>query len=476
MLFNSPITLHGHSQPSPLAMEYIAAAVTQIGFECEFVVASALRVKSHESQRSLMLFSALSSDYPRVCDMARAAKKQGAATVLGGYHASGCRGEIDSGVFDYVVVGEGEYVAPGLATAVLQDDHRCLNQIRTEQIGTSRIIYADQISDVDSIASPLRSEERLAHYYIGDLMWPPPSQQHNTALLLASRGCTYRCDFCASSNVWGRGIRHRSPLNVVNELKDVTSNFGSNTCVFIDQSLGQSSTWALNLCNAVRDAKSGVNWYHQSNLTVERQVLQAMADAGCTKVGFGLEGISPRAIERIKPVNPHDLGKVNNIFDYCNSLGMFVKAYLMIGFPWETEEIVEEYYEAIQKLRANQIKISYLTPFPGTRDWSRYRNQLNSTEWADFDTVQRPVVHNPNISVEQYHLIRKKLFQVFYGSGVYAETTQQMLHSFPHYEQSFAEFIPYLQAYEMISGQEPWVKHVQQKATIYQTAHPIGVE
>ena len=206
------------------------------------------------------------------------------------------------------------------------------------------------------------------------------------------------------------------------QLNEITANFGSNTCVFIDQSLGQSSVWALDLCNAVRDAKSAINWYHQSNLTVERQVLRAMADAGCTKIGFGLEGISSFAIKQIKPINPHNLDKVNSLFDYCNSLGMYVKAYLMIGFPWETEEVVAQYFDAIQKLRANQIKISYFTPFPGTRDWSRYRDQLNSTDWADFDTVQRPVVHNPSISVEQYHEIRKKLFQVFYGSEVYAET------------------------------------------------------
>jgi hypothetical protein len=33
-----------------------------------------------------------------------------------------------------------------------------------------------------------------------------------------------------------------------------------------------------------------MTWYHQSNLTVDRDVIRAMAAAGCTKIGFGVEG------------------------------------------------------------------------------------------------------------------------------------------------------------------------------------------
>ena len=93
--------------------------------------------------------------------------------------------------------------------------------------------------------------------------------------------------------------------------------------------------------------------------------VRVMGEAGCSKIGFGLEGISPRAISIIKPVNPCDIDSVNALFDFCNSLGLFVKAYLMIGFPWETEEIVREYFEWLPGIRANQVKISYFTPFPG---------------------------------------------------------------------------------------------------------------
>jgi radical SAM superfamily enzyme YgiQ (UPF0313 family) len=201
-----------------------------------------------------------------------------------------------------------------------------------------------------------------------------------------------------------------------------------------------------------------MSWYHQSNLTISCDVLQAMAAAGCTKIGFGLEGISPRAVERLKPHNPHDFGFINDLFDYCNSLGLFVKVYLMLGSPWETQQDIKEYHRYVSGIRANEIKISYFTPFPGTRAWEQYKNQLVTRNWEHFDTVAMPVVHNPWISVRQYHAIRMELFQTFYGSDTYYDVTAQMLRRFPHYVQSYREFVDYLRAFDMITGDEPWLE------------------
>ena len=227
--------------------------------------------------------------------------------------------------------------------------------------------------------------------------------------------------------------------------------------MFVDQSLGQARKWTFELCDAIKAAGLGIRWYHMSDLLIDRDLLQAMADAGCTKVGFGLDGASPAAVERIKPQSPRDFDIVNSLFDYCNSLGILVKAYLMIGFPWETEEVIRDYHACVSQLRANQIKLSYFTPFPGTRAWDQYRDQLVTQDWAQFDTVAMPVVHNPRISVQQYHAIRADLFQTFYGSDTYFDVTAQMLRCFPHYVQSYREFVDYLRAFHMIAGHESWL-------------------
>lgn len=452
---------HGHGTPEPIGLEYTAGSLMMAGHSCYFRGNNELFAPSRNGTAGLCLLSALSCEYPAVIDTARKAKARGETTILGGYQASGHHDDLAGGPFDYVVIGEGEEVAPAIAKAVIRGDSSDLDGFESRSVGSVRIIRAPRITDLDTLPEPLRDGGRLAEYRIYDLMWPPASRQQNTALVLGSRGCANDCDFCASSTVWGRGIRLRSVDRVVKELQYLERDFGTNTVVFIDQSLGQAKRWTLDLCDAIRNANLEIHWYHQSNLTVNRDVIRAMAEAGCSKIGFGLEGISPRAISIIKPANPCDIDSVNSLFDYCNSLGLFVKVYLMIGFPWETEEKVREYFEWLPRIRANQVKISYFTPFPGTRDWARFRNQLITSNWVDFDTVRMPVVHNLNISVERYHEIRAALFRSFYRSDTYADLTRQMLRAHPHYVDSYREFADYLQQFNMVSRDAPWLEWVR---------------
>lgn len=460
----SEAVFHGHGFPEPIGLEYIASMLTHHEFICSFRNPNELSIFDGHT-KPISFLSAISSEYPTAVAAAKEAKARGEITVLGGYHACGCQDDIANGPFDYIVVGEGEKVALAIAKAHLAGESKELNRFDSRNIGRTRVVKADRINDLDKLPMPLRSGDRLANYRIYDLMWPPASKQRNTALVLASRGCANDCDFCASSSVWGRGIRLRSPEQGVDELLDLNMRFGTNTVVFIDQSLGQARQWTLDLCTAIKNGSPGINWYHQSNLSVDRDVIRAMAEAGCTKIGFGVEGISPQAIARIKPVNPLDLESINSLCDYCNSLGIFVKAYLMIGFPWETENTILEYLNWIQELRVNQVKLSYFTPFPGTRAWAQYSSQLISYNWADFDTVSLPVVYNPSISAGQYHKIRNKLFKTFYGSSTYAAVTRQMLYSFPHYKISYQEFADYLWHFDMISGYELWIDWVRPSQT-----------
>ncbi len=452
---------HGHGEPEPIGLEYMAGALDEAGFTVTFASNRQLVVSVRGGNRKLSFFSCLTNEFDEVVEEARWARRLGHVLVCGGYHACGALSEVIDGPFDHVVVGEGEMTAVALARVLLKGEELEFEGHHLAPGRVPHVLEAARIDTLDALHFPLRSEDRLGEYILYDLMWPSTSMQRNMAIVLTSRGCQHSCEFCASSTVWGQGVRFRSPGNIIAELRDLKERFGTNTMVIIDQSFGQTRQWTLDVCNAIRDARLGMNWYHQSNLTVERDVVKAMADAGCTKIGFGLEGISPSAAEKVKPVHPHDFEYVNDLFDYCTSLGLFVKAYLMLGFPWETEDIISEYFEWLPRLRASQVKISYMTPFPGTAYWERYSDQLISKDWADFDTVRMPVVRNPHISVERYGQIRRDLFRTFYGSEEYAKGVETMIGRFPHYSQSYREFCRYLSLHGMITGEEVWLDYVK---------------
>ena len=449
------IPFHGHGIAEPIGLEYIAGSLRRAGFTTAFRSYNELEAWLPGQETRVSLFSAVTHMWPSVVVDAHAAKRRGNRTIVGGYHACSVWRSMDRGPFDFVVAGEGENVVSTLVSGVLG------NGDAPSEMHADVFVRTDAIEEIDALPNPVRDVRFLDKYRLFDVMWPPPSLQRRTALVLFSRGCARDCGFCSSKTVWGTRVRLRSVDSIVGELKGLKQQFDTNTIVIIDQSFGQDTQWSLDVCKGIQEAKLGMNWYHQSNLTIDKDVIRAMADAGCTKIGFGVEGLSPSAAKKVKPVHPHDFGYVNDLFDYCTSLGLFVKAYLMLGFPWETEEVISEYFEWLPRLRTSQVRICYMTPFPGTAYWERYSDQLISEDWSDFDTVRMPVVRNPNISVSRYAQIHRDLFHVFYGSEEYAKEVETMIERFPHYSQSYREFCKYLSLHGMITGKEEWLDCVK---------------
>jgi anaerobic magnesium-protoporphyrin IX monomethyl ester cyclase len=452
-LMDKRFLFHGHGVSEPIGLEYIASRIDEF---CK-----SLNFKSHIELEAVLLndikvslISATTAEWPSALSINSYAKNQGNITIVGGYHISGNYKNEKELTFDYIVIGEGENVIIGILSDILSG-HAYINKSQEP-----KIIYALPIQDLDDLPFPIRKESFLGNYMIHDLMFPAPSRQKNTSIILGSRGCNYNCSFCASATIWGSGIRVRKIDNIISEINEIQSKFKSNTFVFIDQSLGQKEEWTINLCKAIVENDIKLNWYHQSNININQELLPIMAEAGCSKIGFGVEGISPTAINKIKPINPISLEQINQLFEACNQYGIIVKAYLILGFPWETTEIVNEYFEFLPKLKANMVKISFFTPFPGTKDWNIYSDNLVTKDWSKFDTVQMPVVINPNISIEEYFIIRQNLFHVFYSSKEYKSTCQELLIKYPHYRQSYIEFYDYLKEFSMLPAElefEEWI-------------------
>lgn len=448
------IPFHGHGKAEPIGLEYLAGSLRQAGFETAFRSYNELEVWSPGHELRVSLFSAVTHEWPSVVVDAQAAKRRGNRTIVGGYHVCGVWKGMVRESFDVVVVGEGESIIGTLVSNLL--DKGDAPSVTHPDL----FVRTDAFEEIDTLPHPVRDVRFLDKYRLFDVMWPPPSMQRRTAIVLFSRGCTKDCGFCSSKTVWGTRVRLRSVDSIVGELKDLKQQFDTNTIVIIDQSFGQDTQWSLDVCKGIQEAKLGMNWYHQSNLTIEKDVIMAMANAGCTKIGFGVEGLSPTAAKKVKPVHPHDFGYINDLFDYCTSLGLFVKAYLMLGFPWETEDVISEYFEWLPQLRASQVRLCYMTPFPGTAYWERYSDQLISEDWSDFDTEQIPVVRNSSISVGRYAQVHRDLFHAFYGSEEYAQGVEKMIGRFPRYSQSYYEFCKYLSLHGMITGEEEWLSLV----------------
>ncbi|MGD2095709.1 MAG: radical SAM protein, partial [Phycisphaerales bacterium] len=150
------------------------------------------------------------------------------SVVIGGPHPSVKSSEslkIASCV-DFVIRGEGEISFAQLVEAIEKmgsfNGVKGLSFRKNEQIFHNPDV--DFIQDLDQLPYPARDLLINKNTYTSEDM----------GLLMSGRGCPFECTFCSSAGVWGRKIRFRSIENVLDEMQQVLSTYGTVQFSFKD--------------------------------------------------------------------------------------------------------------------------------------------------------------------------------------------------------------------------------------------------
>ena len=439
--------------PTSLSRDSLAASLAMMGITLTSVTPPDVEREGLPCYQ-VWMFSAVTCQWPKCCRLAKIIRKRmpDAILIVGGYHVSALPNNKGTELFDYVVIGEGETIIEVIVREVMSKNAH--KNKRSHQI-----LKSSRCELLDCLPWPVRIQREYSAFKLGGLMYPSPLHQRAVVALLLSRGCNSQCSFCASHTIWGSRLITRNIDCILSEMQYVTKDLGANALVLVDQALGEDPAWTKELCSRLYQTQLNVSWYCMAKPTLDLTLIPDMAKAGCTKIGFGVETAdSNRQMDLNRPENG-DLDHLNRTFRKCNEAGIIVKIYFMIGFPWETPEYLERTTKQfLGNLEANELKITFFTPFPGTQDWGKYSNQLLTREWQYFDTETMPVVKNTHISVPQYHDFRKELLRTFYSSQTYFHTSQRLLRNRPHYTSSYVEFSESLKTNGIITGNETWVK------------------
>jgi len=238
-----------------------------------------------------------------------------ARLICGGHHPSAMPIQMLSVGYDQVVVGEGENAI-----------------ISIVQGNDSRIIY---------------SEEVRAHYFhsINDIPMPDYTGLSYTNEMglpvISSRGCPFRCNFCASSSFWERSCTMRSPDNVLKEIMTMLSR-GQRTWMFEDDNFTLSKPRAIEICNDIVDLDVRVSWQCASRAETLRDndLVFALARAGCHTVWLGVESFSQRSLDRCEKnttVEKMVLGIKN-----AQKHGIKTMCQFIVGMPGDTLSDIQQ--------------------------------------------------------------------------------------------------------------------------------------
>ena len=393
----------------------------------------------------LVGFTTLAVTIKSVLRLAASVKERapGTVIVLGGEHATAVPELASKPQVDYVVRNEGEYP---LAALIEFLEGTCpLSQVPSVSYYQNGIIHnpaSGEKVDFDTLPFPERDELLLQKCRVGGLMHPYMSKQRNVAVLTASRGCPNDCLFCTNALMWNRELRLRTPARVADEMQALYEALGTNTVFFADLSFNTSPKYTVALCEEIAARRLPVHWYAMCNLHLMRSdTVSAMADAGCRKIGFGLESIIPDGMRKAKKSISLTFEETNRLLDLVNSHGIFSKAYFIIGFPWDTRQALHRMTESLAELEAHEIRVGYYVPFQGTRGHEQHKDIIGDWNLDHWSCLDRPIVRNPDMSMEDISSMRQQMYRSFYDSRSWFQRVDTMAHRFPHLQDSIASFL-----------------------------------
>ncbi|OQZ01343.1 MAG: hypothetical protein B6D35_03420 [Candidatus Brocadia sp. UTAMX2] len=280
--------------------------------------------------------------------------------IFGGPHATLRANEIlkNTRDVDFVINGEGESVMLELVNALRAKDHT-FSEIRglSYRQGNAQIHNPPRsfIDNLDDLPFPDRESFLGLDTYTSEDM----------GLLMGSRGCPYRCSYCATQ-IWTRKVRYRSLANIVEEIREVHLRFGTRQFTFKDDSFTVNRKRVVEFCDILLEAGLKINWDCNTRVDlVDLELLRTMKKAGCNSIKVGIESGSERILALMdKGISLKRIHEAARLF---RETGIHWTAYFMLGIPTETEEDVKKTLDLLYKIRPSFASIGVYEPFPGTR-------------------------------------------------------------------------------------------------------------
>ena len=318
-------------------------------------------------------------------------RKRGVKTILGGIHPSMCPDEALR-FCDSIVIGEAE----GVWGKLLKD---------AEDRNLQRIYRSDKFADLKLYPMPNRSSLS--------------KQKYLSDIVQTAKGCPFHCEFCSVHVFDGQRIRTKTVEQVTREIQDINSNSTASyktkkSIFFADDNIIADKQFAMDLFLALKPHK--INWMCQASLNIseEDEILRAMRNSGCGAIFIGFESISKGNLESMHK-------KINAKYSYIDAIkkiqsyGILVHSSFILGYDFDNTYSFDALIDFIEEANLLMPLINILTPFPGTKLFSRFEieGRILHKDWSMYDS-QHVVFHPANMSpkelLEGYKRVIKEIY------------------------------------------------------------------
>lgn len=288
--------------------------------------------------------------------------------IAGGVHATTFTHRlITSEYIDYIVRGAGDIAFMDLLDSLLT----CKNPTDIPGVVTD-------ITNISSMAPPLDDLDLIPTYpydlidmeylVVNESTNPVYEKGSRTGVIFMSRGCPFGCTYCAADKVHGRKPHFKSVDRMVKEVEYLIQNFRVNTINIMDDLFGADKKYFYDFFEKIDQRGLKFRLIIPRGLSIsifDEEMIDVLAARGLQAVYFPLESGSQYVQNKIikKRVN---LDKAVRLIRYTKSKGLFVGINIILGFPGETKELMNETYRFIKNLPVDSVAFFAAYPYPAT--------------------------------------------------------------------------------------------------------------
>jgi len=361
-------------------ISYISAYLKAHGHETKLDVIPSSFGNKYESslgalirsfQPRLVCFTAVSTEYAFICEVARYIKRNFPDTYLliGGPHVS-LNPEGVLADFDALCVGEGEFPTLELVKQLEKKDSvpSCIpnlwirNGSEIERNNTRSFLQ-----DLDILPFPDRAMwER----------WVAQVRSSRVSVLLG-RGCPFDCSYCCNHALrklsTGNYTRFRSVENILREVSRVILEYPLTKEVYFEvESIGTDMHWVRSLSAGLESLNRaqtepvsfGTNIRVTPNLDFS-SVFRVLKKANFRFINIGLESGSEKIRQEVMRRN-YSNEEVIRAVQAARSCGLQVSFLNMMGLPGESYIDFQETIRINRICQPDWVGVSIFYPYPGT--------------------------------------------------------------------------------------------------------------
>lgn len=373
----------------PTGLLYVAAYAEKMGYDVtlkDFGVSEDTPGDFSFKDYNIVGITSDTRRFPGAMDIAKVAKKAGCTVVMGGAHPSFVDRELlENGPVDFVVHGEGELIFHELVNTL--GNNSDLSKVRGisffDKGITHKTPHREPVADLDSLPFPAR---HLLDMEVYNRVGFKYGNKRPVALISTSRGCPYKCLFCAVPAISGRWWRYRSVDSIIAEVDYVYTRYGYRAIAFCDDNFTISTNRVKELCNRILAKGYDLWWWCMSSpntLIKNEDMVEMMVKAGAKSIFIGVESASEETLKEFR--KKMDGNTAEKAVAVLKKHGIEIYASYIIGGIHDNVKSILRTIKFARRLDTNIAQFSILTPYPGTALYEEIKDKIFDKRWHLYD-------------------------------------------------------------------------------------------